>query len=413
MFRLAALLALLIAMPLVGSAQEAVVLSDDPRAEGLTMTRVASELNFPMGMVELPDESILVATSPSDSGNFYASTGALVRLADSDGDGTLDDHRVLADGLPGSLVAIARMGDLIAVTSAEIGEEAIMFFRRGERWREALLPVEQIQFNFIGAIHQSYALAVRPHGDEDGAWDLVFNTGAAGNDTAGPNVRLTGIISGVIEPASLYMITIRVDGRAVEFGEPVQIASGLRNGTTLAFEPNSGDLWIGENGIDGIENPIVSFSADELDVIPADQIGQEVIDFGFPDSYVDYATGELVGKVEPAVAFLPLAGSEAEGVAGIAFAPESLGPGLAGGILAGFHGQFDLTGVANEENPVRWVDIETGEQLDLVSNDSTAIGHLDSMVAIEDGVYLADFCNASMTTATIGCGVIYLLAPSE
>jgi glucose/arabinose dehydrogenase len=275
------------------------------------------------------------------------------------------------------------------------------------------MPVEQIRLGFIGAIHQSYALAARPHADEDGAWDLVFNTGAAGNDTAGPNVRLSGIVSGVIEPASLYMMTIRDDGAAVDFGEPVQIASGLRNGTTLGFDPDTGDLWIGENGIDGIDNPIVSFSADELDVIPADQIGEEVIDFGFPDSYVDYATGQLVGDAEPAVAFLPLNGSEAEGVAGITFAPESLGPDLAGGILAGFHGQFDLTGIENEENPVRWVDIETGEQFDLISNDSATIGHLDSMVATDDGVYLADFCNASMTTATTGCGVIFLLAPAD
>src|SRR5687768_12676635 len=162
MRRLLFVLACLVIAPLTSSAQEAVVLSDDPRAEGLQMTAVASEeLNFPMGMVELPDGSLLVATSPSDSGNFYASTGTLVRLSDSDGDGSLDDRRVLAEGLPGSLVAVARMGNLIAVTSARSGDEAIMFFRRGERWRDPLMPVEQIRLGFIGAIHQSYALATR------------------------------------------------------------------------------------------------------------------------------------------------------------------------------------------------------------------------------------------------------------
>src|SRR5688500_3543797 len=172
----ALLLACLLHFPIQTLAQEAVVLSVDPRAEGLVMTAVANELDFPMGMVELPDGSILVATSPSEAGNFYASTGALVRLSDSDGDGTLDDQRVLAEGLPGSLVAVARMGDLIAVTSARSGDEAIMFFRRGERWRDPLMPVEQIRLGFIGAIHQSYALATRPHEGEDDAWDLVFNT---------------------------------------------------------------------------------------------------------------------------------------------------------------------------------------------------------------------------------------------
>lgn len=410
MSRLIVLIACLSLGPLSARAQDAIVLSDDLRADELTISVVADGLAFPMGMVQLPDGSLLVATSPSETGNFYASSGALVRLFDSDGDGSLDERSVLAETPAGSLVAVARMGELIAVTSAAGGDEAIMFFRRGERWRDPLIPVEQIRLGFIGAIHQSYALAVRPHDDEMGAWDLVFNTGAAGNDTAGPNVRLSGILSAVIEPASLYMITIRDDGAAVEFGSPIRIASGLRNGTTLAFDPASGDLWIGENGIDGFENPIVSFSADELNVIPADQIGEEVIDFGFPESYVDYASGELIGDADPAVAFLPLGGNEAEGVAGIAFAPESLGVDLAGGILAGFHGQFDLTGLDNEENPVRWVDTETGEQFDLISNDSAGIGHLDSMVATERGVYIADFCNGTMTAAAEPCGVIYLLA---
>jgi glucose/arabinose dehydrogenase len=391
------------------SAQEAIVFTGDPRADGLALTEVATGLDFPMGMVELPDGSLLVATSPSEAGGFYDSDGALVRLNDSNGDGSLDEQSVLAETSAGSLVAVARMGELIAVTSAERSAEAIYFFRRGERWREPLTRVEQINLGFTDAIHQSYALAVRPHRDEHGAWDLVFNTGAACNDTAGPNVRLSGALSTELEPVSLYMITIRDGGEDVDFGEPVQLATGLRNGTTLAFDPKSGDLWIGENGIDGFESQIVAFSADELDRIPADQFGQQVVDFGFPESYVDYATGELVGDEAPDVAFLPIDGSEAEGVAGIAFVPDSLGDDLAGGILAGFHGQFDIIGLENEENPVRWVDIETGEQLELISNDSTGIGHIDSMVATENGVYLVDFCRGSLNAAPEGCGVIYLL----
>jgi len=65
-----------------------------------------------------------------------------------------------------------------------------------------------------------------------------------------------------------------------------------------------------------------------------------------------------------------------------------------------------MTGIENEENPVRWANPETGDQFDLISNDSPGVGHLDSMTATGDSIYLADFCNASMTNSET-CGVIY------
>jgi hypothetical protein len=360
-------------------------------------------------MTPLPDGSLLVATSPSNSGNFYDSTGELVRLNDSDGDGSLDGRTVLASDLPGSLVAIARAGEFVIVTSAQSGNEQIMFFRRGDRWRKPLTLVDAIHFDFQGAMHQSYALATRQNPDIPEAFDIVFNIGAAGNDTPGPAVAFAGPTTGTLSSASVYLITVIPDGATLTFTDPVQIASGLRNGTTLAFAPNSGDLWIGENGIDGFESPIISFSADELDVVPAEQIGRDVIDFGFPESYVDYATGEIVGPDTAAVNFRPIEGSEAEGIAGIAFVPPSFPSELAGGILAGFHGQFDLTGIENEENPVRWVNPQTGDQFDLVSNDSPSVGHLDSLTTTADAIYLADFCEASMTSSE-ACGVIYRIS---
>jgi glucose/arabinose dehydrogenase len=326
---------------LSASAQDAVVLAPEAVDQGVAINEVARDLAFPMGMTPLPDGSLLVATSPSSTGNFYASTGELVRLADSDDDGSLDERSALASDLPGSLVAVARAGEMVIVTSAESGNEQIMFFRRGEHWRDPLVPVEAIRFAFNGAMHQSYALATRPNPDDENAFDLVFNIGAAGNNTDGPDVSFTGIISGSLAASSLYLMTVTVDGPKVNFGEPVQIATGLRNASALAFHPETGDLWIGENGIDGLEVPIIAFSADELDVILANEIGESIIDFGFPDAYVDYETGDVVGAESFAVAFLPIDGSEAEGIAGIVFVPESFPEDLAGGILAGFHGQFD------------------------------------------------------------------------
>jgi glucose/arabinose dehydrogenase len=393
------------------AAQEAVLLDPEAVDAGLVLTEVAADLAFPMGMIGLPDRSLLVATSPPHAGNFYASGGELLRLADSNGDGTLDDRRVLAGNMPGSLVAIARHGEIVIVTSAQAGGELIMFFRRGERWRDPLLPIEAINLHFRGALHQSYSLATRTNPDDPDSFDLIFNIGAGGNETAGEPVDFDGITSGTLQPASLYLMTVIDHGAEIEFGDPVQVASGLRNASALAFHPETGDLWIGENGIDGLTNPIEAFSADELDVIPAGQIGTSVVDFGFPNSYVDYGSGEVVGEEPPAVAFLPVDGDEAEGIAGITFVPESFPEEYAGGILAGFHGQFDLIGLENEENPVRWVDPDTGEQWTLISNDSPGVGHLDSMTATDEAIYLADFCVASMSSST-GCGVIYLLAAS-
>ena len=37
---------------------------------------------------------------------------------------------------------------------------------------------------------------------------------------------------------------------------PVTVATGIRNTSTMVFDPATGDLWIGENGIDGFEDPV-------------------------------------------------------------------------------------------------------------------------------------------------------------
>ena len=388
-----------------------VVLGKQATDAGLQLTEVARDLDFPMGMTPLPDGSLLVATSPSAAGDFYNSTGELVRLTDSDNDGTFDKRTALATDLPGSLVAVIRTGELVFTTSAQSGNEQIMIFRRGDKWRDPLVPVEAIHFAFNGALHQSYALAVRQNPDDSSAIDLFFNIGSHGNDERGPDVAFTGIINGHLAAASIYMVTITDKDGALTFSDPVQVAAGLRNGASLNLDPKTGDLWIGENGIDGFVSPIVAFSADELDRVPAEDIGITVHDFGFPDAYVESATGKVVGENTADFTFLPLKGSEAEGIAGFTFLPASFPDNIAGGIIAGFHGQFDLTGIPNEENPVRWVNPASGDQFDLISNDSPNVGHMDSMVTVGDVVYLADFCQSSIANSP-GCGVIYRLSAS-
>lgn len=370
----------------------------------------ASGLNFPMGIIQLPDGSFLVATSDPSGGSYFQSTGALLRLTDHDGDGRADsDGVVLAGDIPGPLVALQRAGNLIVVTSARAGGEAIYVYRRGDAWRAPLTKVAEIDFAFSGAEHQSYSLAVRPSTRQPGSYDLFFNIGAHGNDTSGVNVIASGALSATLEDASIYMTTVTGDGENVTFTPAVEIARGLRNASALVFARGSGDLIIGENGIDTPDNPIVSLSADELDVIPAARIGGDVEDFGFPSTYVDYATGVTVGSdgLPPAVAFLPIDGSEDEGIASLAQMPANFPPNLRDGYVAGFHGQFNAAGDDNEENPLVWVDLASGDRFQLIANDNPGVGHLDSLLATDDALFVVDLCTTGSLEQAAPCGVIY------
>jgi glucose/arabinose dehydrogenase len=400
----------------VGSAQEQVplVLGDDPRidAGAFRVTVFAADLDFPMGMVRLPDGSLLVGTSVPVGGGLFASTGELRRLVDADGDGIADDAgTILAADLAGTVVAVARGGDLVFVTSAEGGRERIAILRREGAWADPLTLVGSINFRFSHFDHQSYGLAVRPVAGEERRYELFFNVGASGNDTAGRTVNVTGLVSATIEDASLYRVMVEDTGGEPVVSAPELIATGLRNASAFTFEPGTGDLLIAENGIDTPDDRIVSLGADELDRIPAAAIGDEPEDFGFPESYVDYHTGEVVGDrgSPPAIAFRPIAGSENEGAASITVAPAAFPDGLNAGVFVGFHGQWDDSGHANEENPLLYADTETGETFAFVANDDPLVGHLDSLLATEASLFAADLCGgpAGSLAGADPCGVIY------
>ena len=68
----------------------------------------------------------------------------------------------------------------MVATSAQSGNEQIMFFRRGEHWRDPLVQIDSIRLIFSNALHQSYGLATRPNPENKNAFDLVFNIGAGG-----------------------------------------------------------------------------------------------------------------------------------------------------------------------------------------------------------------------------------------
>lgn len=377
---------------------------------GLQATTLATGLAFPAGMAVLPDGSVLVGTSVSTTGGFYDSTGEIVRLVDAGGDGVADEpYERVATDLPGSVTALAVAGELLFVTAIDPAGPAITALRMTADFAGTYEVVGSIGFHFENVLHQTYGLAARPTPGGDGTWDLLFNIGASGNETGGSMVPLTGLIEDSLPDSAVYLVTVHDDGESLVLTRPIAMATGIRNTSTMVFDPETGDLWIGENGIDGFEDPYVSFSADELNVVPAAAIGGETIDFGFPDTYTRSDTGEVVGSTgeAPFAVFLPFEGSENEGISSLAFAPESFPVELRNGLFAGFHGQWDLTGIENEENPLLWVNAETGEFRTVVGNDAPSVGHLDSLASSADALYVADFCADGFLWQTDPCGVVY------
>ena len=402
----------------LAAADSVVEIGDDPRLATLTVTTFATGLDFPTGMVELPDGSLLVATSAPTGGGFFTSTGELLRLTDEDGDGIADDAgTVLATGLPGTLVSLALAGDLVLTTSAEGGNEQIVVLRQGETWTDPLEPAGSLRFVFQGFNHQSYGLAVRESPEVEGGYEVIFNIGASGNDTSGRIAYTQGLAEAQLWDASLYRMTITDSNGEVTATEPEQIAAGLRNAAAIVFDPATGDLVITDNGIDTPENRVVALSADELYRLPAGEIGGEIEDYGFPTAYVDYATGDRVGDqaIAPEVAYRPIDGpggvSEAEGVASVALMPEGF-PNELQGVVAGFHGQYDDVGVANEENSLLLTMTATGDTIELFANADPAIGHIDGLTSTATTLYAADLCSGLLTQAA-PCGTVYAVRAEE
>ena len=405
---------MLLVAPLGAIAQEPLPLEPDL---GLQATTFAIDLAFPAGMAVLPDGSLLVGTSVSTGNGYYDSIGEIVRLIDADGDGVADlPYETVATGLPGSITALALAGALLFVTSTSPGNETITTLRLTPDFGGSYEFAGSIDFRFINALHTTYGLVTRQNPDDPAAWDLVFNIGASGNDRGSTRlVKLTGLIEDELPDSAVYLATVHDDGESIVFSKPIAVATGIRNTSAMVFDPATGDLWIGENGIDGFEDPFVSFSADELNVVPADAIGSETIDFGFPDTYTRSDTGEVVGSTGAGAftVFLPLEGSENEGVSSLAFAPASFPADLQNGLFAGFHGQWDLVGIENEENPLLWVSAESGEMRTVVGNDAATVGHIDTLVATDDALYAADFCANGYLWQTEPCGVIFRVTAAE
>jgi glucose/arabinose dehydrogenase len=354
----------------------------DPRVDpsDFEITVFASDLDAPLPMQELGDGSLLVGTN-----------SGLRRLVDADDDG-------VADG-PGALLYTGGSGLVTGLRS--VGD--LFFMARGQTisvLRSGALPGDllTLEASFVIELiypwsHVAHTLAVREIAP--GLVELYFNMGSRA-DAAGTTdlIPVSGAVTGVLIPDSIYRVVVDDTGPSISLTGLERIATGVRNAFGIDFHPTTGDLYFEDNSMDGDTDPF-ELSVDELNAIGLADVGASVEDFGFPDNYFAYRTDVEVGSggIDPIVTFQPIPppdGSESEGPVEIAFAPPGFPPGLREGLFVGFHGAFSVAGVANTDNPLVYVDLDTGEYFHFIENTEPGVGHPDGLLAITDALYVSD-----------------------
>jgi glucose/arabinose dehydrogenase len=305
----------------------------------------------------------------------------------------------------------------------------ITILRAGAAPSDPLTLLGKLIINYPGGWtqHQHSELDLRRTPGFTNRYDLFFQVGAENNFSATTrtatlaNQNVSGAV-GSLAGDSVHMITIIDDGIALSATNLTRVASGVRNPAGFAFQQASGDFYFEDNGIDGLVDPGEPLSADELNYIARTNIGGPVEFFGFPSNYIAYRTGASVGGagVQPLIAFQPVPnpsnGHESEGPDQITFAPPGFPDGLNTGIFLGFHGQYSLGGVNNEENPVVYADPATGAYFHFIEGQQPGVGHLDGLLATRDSLFVADLATNGNIYSSAGAGVIYqvksLVTPS-
>ncbi|MBX2818795.1 MAG: T9SS type A sorting domain-containing protein [Rhodothermaceae bacterium] len=389
--------------------------------EDFDITVFADGLNYPLGMAELEDGSILAAVSNGTT-FFGSANGELIRLADTNGDGIADEETVLVESVPGgALTTVRTAGELVFTTGQG---KPISIYRFADSPTSSLDYLGDITITYAGGwLHPHSTLAAQPTPGIENSIDLYFQLGSSENFAITTRtLELTSSIgvSATLVGDAIHRIRIADDGTTISASEVELIATGLRNATGLIFHPDTGDMYIAENGIDGLMDPNEPHSADELNLLVATDIGSSIQDFGFPSTFEAYRTQEQVGSagIFPLVSFQPLpdpmTGSESEGPNDIALAPSSFPAGLNNGVFVTFHGKFFLGGIENEENPLVYVDLETFEYFHIISNELPDVGHLDGLLATEDALYISDISpQGGFGNGTANTGVIYRVAPVQ
>jgi len=268
--------------PQVAQADPFAIQGAGVKATDFRITVFATNISYPLGMVQLTDGSLLAAVSQGAS--FWSSTGQLVRLTDTNHDGIADAPGVvLYNGLPGGQTSLRRFGSLFFVTGQGVGRP-ITILRAGATPDAPLTLVGSISVNYPsgGWEHPHSALNLRATPGHTRSCDLFFQLGSDQNfaktirTATISSAQITGA-SGALEGESIYMLTLIDNLTNVVATNLTRVAKGLRNSAGFAFHPLTGDLYFEDNGIDGLVDPNEPLSADELNWIPAAQIGNGTV----------------------------------------------------------------------------------------------------------------------------------------
>jgi len=298
--------------------------------DGYTITAIATDLKIPRQTLILPNGDILVAegrggnaaklkpkdviagiikargTSPVKGGN------RLTLLRDSDGDGTYDAS-TFAEGL-NAPYGLALVGSNLYVAN----QDALVRFDYQPGQTKASGPPETVtplpsEINH----HWTKALAA----SADGQY-LYVGIGSNSNITErGMTVEA--------DRARIWRINART-------GEHKAYATGLRNPTALAIQPDTGQLWAVANERDELGPNLVP---DYLTAV------QEGAFYGWPYSYWGQNVDERVRPQDPkkvAAAIKPdySLGSHVAAL-GVDFSTDAMGGKFSNGVFVGEHGSWN------------------------------------------------------------------------
>lgn len=224
-------------------------------AEGLTVTEFAGGLDHPRWLYVLPNGDVLVAETnapkrPDDAkgikGFFFKlfqrnagagvpSANRITLLRDADGDGVADKRSVFLKGL-NSPFGMALVGNTFYVANTD----AVVAFPYEEGQTEITAEGTQVTDLPAGTINHHWTKGLIA--SEDGS-KLYVSVGSNSN-----------VAENGIEAEKDRAAILEVD---VQAGTYRLFASGLRNPVGMAWEPESGALWVVVNERDELGNDLV------------------------------------------------------------------------------------------------------------------------------------------------------------
>ena len=365
-----------------------------------TVTDFATGLSKPLSLVQFSDGSI--GTAEGD----YGSGSTLLQFPLGGG-----SPQSIYTGAAGPITGLVWAGDHLLYGNS--GAESIGVLQPGATSSSPMTPVGALQFSYPGGWeHSQMGMATEQVPGMPNSWNVVFNVGAQYNDTASTGtVGLSGLglTPATLQGDSLYMVTLTFDGSQVTASNLQQVASGIRNVVGMGFDPYNGNFYFADNAIDGPpgtgnETDPNPPQADELNVISAADLGNGVIDFGYPNCYIQYVTGTPVGSgcVQPLAAFQPINGSRTQGPFQLVFAPPGFPAGYNDGVYISFAGE-SASGVLNDDDGVVYYSFDTGQYIQFIPPSEAGIGKPLGLLATSDTLYLADWNYnyiEAITTAT-------------